>query len=273
MSGKRLIAALFLLMALGGTSWSEDKKPSKADEEAEKLKGLRAKIKEQAKLVEEQAKIVKAHYEKQFRRLYNYELSFMRIATDLNKQQFERIAAECEPVMMEAMVTYLKTRKPDQRPADPNLILIDGIAKAVHKHLSPEQAARYKKELDNRTAANKRMALANLVVKVDKTLILTADQRGKLTLVLENNWDDSWTQAHQYMHDSPEFPAMPDEKILPILTERQQTFWKSIPKRKLPSWSFGRGDLEEEVWPEDASNKVEVPAPKEQPPANGGAKP
>ena len=41
---------------------------------------------------------------------------------------------------------------------------------------------------------------------------------------------------------------MPDEKILPILTERQQIFWNGIPKRKLPSWSFGRGsDLEEEV--------------------------
>ena len=41
MSGKRLIAGLVLLMALGGTLWSEDKKPSKADEEAETLKGLR----------------------------------------------------------------------------------------------------------------------------------------------------------------------------------------------------------------------------------------
>ena len=89
-------------------------------------------------------------------------------------------------MMKEAMLTYIKTRKPDQRPADPNLTLMDGIAKAVHKHtLSPEQAARYKKELDNRTAANKRMALPNLVAKVDKTLILTAEQRGKLTIVLE----------------------------------------------------------------------------------------
>ena len=218
-------------------------------------------IEEQAKLAAERARIVKAHYEKQFHKLYNYELSFMRIATDLNKQQFEKIAAEGEPVLMEAMATYLKTRKPDQ-PADPNPAIIEGIAKAVHKHLSPEQAARYKKELDNRAAANKRMAIANLIAKVDKTLNLSAEQREKLKIVLENSWDETWTQVHLYWNDNSEFPAIPDEKILPILTERQRIFWKGVPKRKITGYSWRGNDLEEEVWPEDVPNKVEAPLRK-----------
>jgi hypothetical protein len=254
MSGKRLIVGIFLLMTMGGSSWSQDKKAAPKISEEDELKQL------------------EAHFASQFRKLYRYEMSFMRIATDLNKQQFEKIAAECEPAMMESLRSYVKkVRNKDRNPPNPKRSMIDSITKAVQKQLSAEQAARYQKEIDYRTASNKRMAVAVMVVKFDKTLVLSGEQRRKLTNILEGNWDDLW---NQFANEGQDFPEIPDEKIVPILTEPQNAVWKSVVKHKAHNyWGFWNEDLEEEVWPDDVSKKVESPDPKEKPPANGGAKP
>ena len=198
-------------------------------------------------------------------------MSFMRITTDLNKQQFEKIAADCEPAMTEALRSYVKkVRNKDSNPPDPRRTMIDSIAKAVQKQLSMEQASRYQKELEHRTAANKRMAIAMMVVKFDKTLVLSGEQRRKLTNILENNWDDLW---NKFANEGRDFPAMPDEKIILILTEPQIAVWKGVVKHKVHSYWVWNEDLEEEVWPEDSSRKDEPPDSKEKPPADGGAKP
>jgi hypothetical protein len=188
-----------------------------------------------------------------FRQSYRTELHFMRLLCQPSKQQYERIAADGEPVLKEtikkfAVIAYRQVEKPY-----PRELIADALLKLVRTTLSPEQAARYQKELDQRSAARKRAVVQNLVAKVDHALVLTAEQRGKLAEILENNWQDSWNKTQLFMYDQP-FPNMPDAKILPILTETQRIVWQSIPKSVNFGFDLGtvRGiELEEEVWDDD----------------------
>src|SRR5207245_1580194 len=107
--------------------------------------------------------------------------------------------------------------------------IADAVAKLVRTTLSPEQAARYQEELGKRPAARKRAAVLNLVVHVDKVLVLTPEQRDKLGKILEKKWHDSWNSTQMLMYGDRFFPPMPDAEILPILTDAQKTVWRGIP--------------------------------------------
>jgi hypothetical protein len=211
-----------------------------------------------------------------FRQRYKTELRFMRLATEPTKQQYEKIAAEGDPSVKVALREYVKRFTGGRiSSSDPSRPMTDAITKAVNKHLSTEQAARYEKELVARTTAYKRMAVDNLVVMVDKTLLLSADQRLKLVDILGNNWDESWNQTQYFLNDGQWFPPMPDAKILPILTEPQRVVWKGIAKNNVQfgiGGGFGNGgNLDEETWPEDRPKNGEVlPPPREKAPDGGG---
>jgi len=224
-----------------------------------------------------------AQFLPQFRQLYKAELRFMRQVAEPTKQQYEKVTAESEQSMKVALRAYTKrfTGGGSNGSTNPNQTMADAILQAVKKQLTQEQVARYQKELEARTKAIKRMAVDNLVVMVDKTLFLSADQRLKLVDILENNWDESWSQTQYYWNEGRWFPAMPDKKILPILTESQRVIWNGIPKNMINfgiGGIFGNADnLDEEPWPDDPPKKAAVPEvsppPREKAPNKGGGKP
>ncbi len=271
MQRTRLIlgAAGLLLLSLGGpVVLGQDDKPAK-----EPAKAAEAEDFSDIQLG--------AQFGPRFRQLYKTELRFMRLATQPSKQQYEKIAAEGDPSVKAALREYVKRftggngGKISQ--ANPNQIMTDAITKAVDKHLPPEKAARYQKELIARTAAYKRMAVDNLAAMVDKTLFLSTEQRTKLVDILGNNWDESWHQSQYFTNYGQWFPPMPDAKILPILTESQRVVWKGVTKNDIQfgiGGRFGDGNnLDEEPWPEDAPNKGEMlPQPKKAR-QDGGGKP
>jgi hypothetical protein len=270
-------AGVLLLLSLGVSALGRDDKPKLAPAPA-KAAPAAAKGADD----EDEIKQLVAELAAAFRRHYRAELNFMRSATNLNKREYEKIAAEGEPAMKAALQKW--ARNCQQGTGDyfnPVQPMTDAIILSVHKHLSPEQADQYEKEIGMRLASRKRMTVANLVVMIDKALFLSPEQRQQLADLLKNNWDESWSQTRFFMFRRPWFPPMPDEKILPILTQQQQIVWKGITKRKLGYWGLGNRDeheLEEEVWPEDSPNKAEargesLPPPREAEPANGGAKP
>jgi hypothetical protein len=133
------------------------------------------------------------------------------------------------------------------------------FVKLVSTHVSPEKAAAYQKELDLRDAARRRVARLNLVAAVDKRLLLSAEQRDKLDELLEKNWQSSWNQLQILMQDGQYFPPMPDEKILPLLTESQKSVWRAIQKGNV-FWGFELNmfqgiEIEDEVWPDEGNKK------------------
>lgn len=206
----------------------------------------------------------------QLRLMLRTELHLMRLVTQPTKEQYEKIAAEGETAF-KTMTTRLAVQMRQGQGVgtpDPRTLIADGISAAVQKTLSREQATRYREELDERTAARKRMVVKNLVAGVDRVLLLTTEQRGKLLLILERHWDASWNQPELYMGQY--FPMMPDKEMLPILTDAQHAVWRGV-TRGNRQFGFNLNivavgiDLAEEGWddlrppaqPEPAAGEAE----------------
>lgn len=193
----------------------------------------------------------------QFRQLYKSELHFMRLVCQPTKQQYEQIAADGETGLKTATRAFaLAMHRPSAgAQSDPRKLIADALARSVQTTLSPGQATRYQKELEQRTAARKRAVLLNLVAKVDRLLVLTPEQRAKLHEILENHWNDSWDQLQMLMYGGQHFPSMPDTEIFALLTENQKTVWRGVPRYGI---HFGvdlgmvQGiAIEDEVWDDD----------------------
>jgi len=69
------------------------------------------------------------------------------------------------------------------------------------------------------------------------------------------------------------FPAMPDAKIEPILTEKQRTVWKGVNKNNIRfgiNFGFARGvEIEDEVWDDEPPVKKPAKPDDAAPPKNG----
>ena len=140
-------------------------------------------------------------------------------------------------------------------PSDPRLTIAAGLVNPVRATLSPEQAARYQKEIGERTAARQRVVLLNLVAKFDQLLILTPEQRVKLGDILKNNWDEAWNQTQLLTLGIQYLPQVPEVKVLPLLTENQKNVWRTVTTRNI-RFGFNPGivqeiAIEDEVWDDE----------------------
>jgi hypothetical protein len=214
------------------------------------------------------AQQIEQQYAPRFRQLYKSELHFMRLVCQPTRQQYEKISvdgdtelkASIKKFVMEVAEQRQGRMRQDARQPDARMQITSGIANKVKARLSPEQAARYAKELEERDAARRRVVLLNLLSGIDKKVVLTAEQRDKVSEILTKNWHDSWNQTQLLMQGGQYFPAMPDDKILPVLTDTQKAVWQKVQKGNV---FFGNTELdwfqgieiEDEVWSERGAKK------------------
>jgi hypothetical protein len=201
----------------------------------------------------------------QFRQLYRSELHFMRLVCQPTREQYERILAESatENTTVRRLAALIRDRQEGRvmvgaqqfEVQDLRKLITDRLAKSLRPTLSADQAARYQKELEQRAESRKRAALLILLARLDQKLALTAGQRATLGEILEKNWNDSWGHMQWLMHEAQHFPPLPDDKILPVLTETQKNSWRAAPKANLHfgfNLEFVPGiEIEEEVWPDE----------------------
>ncbi len=184
----------------------------------------------------------------QFRQLSKTELNFVRAVCQPNAEQSKKIKATGDVALKTAVKQFAAIQKKLQQGMrageqpewpDPRKLMADVLLKSVKETLSADQAKRYEAELEKRSAARKRAALLNLVAKLDKDLVLTADQRGKLTDALNSNWKDGWGQQLEvFMYGDTYMPALPDAQVTPVLTEKQKQIWSAIPKQHNQIWGW-----------------------------------
>jgi hypothetical protein len=211
---------------------------------------------------------IEQQYAPRVRQLYKSELHLMRLVCQPTREQFEKIR-EAVDANSKADIKKYVAAVAEQRQGrfvgnagrvDARHQVASSIAGAVKTVLSPEQVARYEEELKQRDAARRRVILLNLVAAVDRRLVLTEEQRDKLSDILDRNWAESWDQLQLLMQGGQYFPQMPDDKIVPILTETQRNVWRKIPKGNVHfggtelDWLQGI-DMADEVWTEPASKK------------------
>lgn len=111
---------------------------------------------------------------------------------------------------------------------------IDHALEAVAKEiLSQEQRDRLKREARKRQEFEKRVGVRNIIVLLDKRLILTAPQRSQFMKKLQEGWQNHWaTQVQNLVHGQETIPKIHDKIVLPILNERQQKIWKDLQKNQ-----------------------------------------
>ncbi len=191
-------------------------------------------------------------FEQQFRQqfgpLAKTELNFVRAVCQPNAEQSKKIKAASDVGMKTTVKKFAEVQKKMQQGMrageqpqwpDPRKLMSEVLLKTVKETMSADQVKRYEAELAKREAARKRAALLNLVAKLDKDLVLTEAQRGKLTEALNSNWKDAWCQQLEvFMYGDSYMPVLPDAQVLPVLTEKQTQIWNGIPKQHNQIWGW-----------------------------------
>jgi hypothetical protein len=220
----------------------------------------------------------------QFVRIQKTELHFMRMVCQPSRQQFEKIAADSLPALKAAaqkfaganpnamggvMIVQAGIGRNNEDQSDPQKLVAEVVAKSVRKVLSAEQANRYDKELAERMEDSKHGDVLASVVKMDKLLQLTADQRDEFVKLLDAKWKYSANRLQLLNMGDQWFPAMPNEEINQVLSELQKQVWSGLQNRNV-NFAFGvamdnqqQPDIEE-VWDEPAQKS----APKGAEPAD-----
>jgi hypothetical protein len=172
----------------------------------------------------------------QFRPILRSEYHVVRVVCRLTPEQRKSMARAGEQALRDAAKKYVEMmRRPmtaAQRNAlDPRKQIREGLSKAIKSQLPAELAARYQDEIARRDASRKRLAVRNLVARLDRDLILSPEQRDKIGESLSAHWDDSWCQSlEMFMYDYQFLPPIGDQYVAPFLNDAQKKIWRSTQK-------------------------------------------
>ena len=89
----------------------------------------------------------------------------------------------------------------------------------------------------------KLVTIQNLVARLDEELILTGEQRQKLTDSLAKHWQEAWEQSlEMFQYNTNGIPNVPDQNVIPFLNKTQISVWHGIQRNNAFYWGgFGIG--------------------------------
>jgi hypothetical protein len=175
----------------------------------------------------------------QFRQLMRTEINLVQAVCKLSKDQRIKIDKAGGKAAQAAAKQYGEFQQKmmqgqwnghDGNP-EPRDLVRDSLATILKTHLSRDQQARYKEETEQRKSTRKRVAVQNLIAKLDEELVLSAEQREKLGAALLDNWQDAWSQSlEMFLQNDQFFPNIPDQIVTPFLNKTQKQVWQGMPK-------------------------------------------
>lgn len=190
---------------------------------------------------------------RQFRPILHVEYLFMRVICDPSKEERLSIACAGLKALDEAAETYAVWQKNQnmvmggklvEQPATPDTrkLIQDALAAAVKAKLSPSQYERYRVELNARATEQKRTAILNLIVRLDQSLVLSAEQREQIRGSLSSHWAEAWAQGHQSFNLETQYiPMIPDPLVADYLNANQKTIWTGLQKVTINASGLGFG--------------------------------
>src|ERR1041385_9028250 len=199
--------------------------------------------------------MIRPHYEaefsREFRPLVTTELRFIETVCRPTPEQRSAILAEGEESLQSTVKAYAdvqvkleqggyRSQEPPQWP-NPRKLIQEAMAQAGEKSSSADQATRYRQSLESRVAARKRATILYVVAKLDKALLLSDEQRDRVLSIMDSGWKDDWAQrlealryGEDFMFGQDYLPVLPDEQVLPILSETQREVWRKRNKKDPP---------------------------------------
>ncbi|WP_074315379.1 hypothetical protein [Singulisphaera sp. GP187] len=204
------------------------------------------------RLVDGAANGMVEQWKRQYLPILRVEYRFVRTVCNPSKEQRIPIARAGFKALDEAAKDYVdwqvNRNQPmlagGARPAapDPRKRIQDALVAVVKSGLSPSQVERYRVELEARAAEARRVAILNFVAKLDQSLILSADQRSKLTDSLTSHWDEAWGVGLQnYNLDDLYVPMIPNQFVSMYLNDAQNRVWSGFQKVSLDYQNFFGG--------------------------------
>jgi hypothetical protein len=229
-----------------------------------------AEARRKAQLAANRARLI-PHYTQQGRAIVRAELLLVRSRCQLSNEQLRPISRETEQTLAE-FVQEIVDQNTGLRPrgrsssADATKQLQERVAIVIKRHLSSEQWALYKSEVDKRDASRKQAALNFLLDVMQRDLFLSKKQQEKLRESLSSHWDETWYLPVEYvLYGNQMYPTDMGQYLLPVLNEGQMRIWQRFQKVQ-GMWGLGnitiRADGEHDDLFADLG-LVEKPQPKQ----------
>ncbi|WP_010586575.1 hypothetical protein [Schlesneria paludicola] len=211
--------------------------------------------------VEIQLKAIQEQYFQQLIPTRNAELAFVRLMCgELTPEQRRRIKSEADVALKAAARKFAEQQQQQQQRgqggrvnsiAEPQSQIRVAISRVLKESLTEEQWTRFAAEASARNAIRKRAAIQSVVSRLDDQLLLTHEQREKITQSLTANWQSEWEKwiMMSLMYGNRFFPLIPDHYITPHLTTEQKSVWQGIQKVN-PGWRMvqGQENFDDEWW-------------------------
>jgi hypothetical protein len=164
-----------------------------------------------------------ARFKGDARTLAQVELLFVKKVCAPTVEQMRAIEAELKACVRDA-----------ETGAGPSTcsLLPPRMAERVAKHLSNEQAVRYRAEVKRRMLQECEACVDTAIVLLDQNLDLSESQRNSLAGSLTANWKPAWSQIIELAVQSRQgaLPNIPDHLIAPYLQTEQLRVWRRMPK-------------------------------------------
>lgn len=235
-----VLCALIVTVFMNPYCTADEVKPNKPanvlkwKEEASKRKEEANKREEQIR--KQQQAAIEAQYKMMGKLLLASELGFIRAVCDVPLEHRARVKEAGEKSLDASvkMLAELQSQPARGVPKDipePEKSLRVALQSALKEVLSPEEYAKYEKELNKRKEATKHATIDLIVSRLDQQLWLSPEQRNAITEDLMKEWRDSnenWLSITNYGNRT--LPAIPDKTIVPHLTVRQKSAWNNMQK-------------------------------------------
>ncbi|MDB5392037.1 MAG: hypothetical protein JWM11_7683 [Planctomycetaceae bacterium] len=213
-------------------------------------------------------------FKKQFSGLLKAELFFLNRSCESTSEQRKELKIAGDRVLIQVVKEFGELQKKmnqggfnwNSPTPEPRRHIQEALLIEAKLRLSPEQVALYESELTRRLENRKRTSILNVVARLDDELILTTEQRTKLTEELTAKWKTADTQQMEiFLYSEHYFPNVPEQFVTSILNEKQKEVWRGIQKNT--NIFFGIGHIgnvviNEALWDDDPPGAKDAPEKK-----------
>lgn len=113
---------------------------------------------------------------------------------------------------------------------DPQMQFAEDLGQFAKAHCSEESSSNYHREIQHRETLRRSATVHNLVSRLDRDLLLSEEQREKISEALLEKWQPQWSQQIEIVMQNDHMMMLPDPCVTPFLRNEQQSVWQSLPK-------------------------------------------
>ncbi len=188
----------------------------------------------QARVNVAQANQQAAQWQPYARNLLKVELRYFLATCPLEADQRTALKPIVEQLLTRSVQVLVGGERQTPRELrDPQTLICGRLEQFAREHLSAEVAGEYRRENELRKAQRQSATVQNLVLRLDRELRLSQEQREQIGAALLKNWQAVWEQQVEWLLQNDQFQlSLPGNCIDPYLTPEQKVIWTAQEKNR-----------------------------------------